>query len=429
MLSVVTLIGPRFFYGWWVAFACAAVILLTAGTFFYGFGLLVNPLEDEFGWSRAAVSVAFSLRTEVGGVAAPLVGFMVDRVGARILMIIGVFIVAAGFATLSQIETLWTFYFAVVLIAIGMSCTTGGVPNVVVTHWFRRRRGRALGLMALGGGVSGIAAVFFAWLIDQYGWRDAVLITGVLQLVLGLPFVLSIRNRPQDMGLEPDGEAQPSQAAEAAVRQPLDTEGLTAKEALRSPVFWRISIAFGLANFTTTALVVHQVPYLTESADLSDAVAASSVTAMTVLSILGRVGLGAATDYLSKKLVMAFCLVCVSAAALLFITVNELWQLVYVLPLFAIGHGGLVPVRSTLQADYYGLRAFGAIQGLQLTVSTIGAFAGPILAGVLYDSVGDYTLAFVVLAVAPLIGVPLVLGAQPPRWRDEESSSIAATAS
>lgn len=412
-------VEPHFFYGWWVAFACAAVILLTAGTFFYGFGILINPLEDEFGWSRAAISVAFSLRTEVGGIAAPLVGVLVDRLGPRILMIGGIFIVAAGFLSLSQVSSLWTFYAAVVLIAIGMSAANGGVPNVVVTHWFRRRRGRALGLMALGGGLSGIAAVFFAWLVDSYGWRDALVVTAILQFGLALPFVLSIRNRPQELGLQPDGEAAPDlDTVEGAARHARDMQGMTAREALRSSVFWRVSLAFGLSNFATTGLIVHQVPFLTETAHMSDTAAAASVTALTVLSILGRVGLGAMTDFVAKKVVMAVCLVAIGVSLALFTQVTSVWHLSLVLPLFAIGHGGLVPVRSQLQADYFGLRAFGSIQGFQLTVSTFGAFLGPVLAGYMYDVLENYELAFVFLAVAPLAGVPLIMSTRQPRWKD-----------
>lgn len=96
--------GSRFFYGWWIVFACAAIIFLSAGTFFYGFGLLVGPLTAEFGWSRAAVSAAFSLRTEVGGIAAPVVGFVVDRAGVRRLMVVGVWIVPVGFVLLSRVD-------------------------------------------------------------------------------------------------------------------------------------------------------------------------------------------------------------------------------------------------------------------------------------------------------------------------------------
>ncbi len=421
MTMLMAAVAPRMFYGWWVAFASAAVILLSAGTFFYGFGLLVTPLENEFGWSRGAISIAFSLRTEVGGVAAPLVGFLVDRLGARKLMTSGIFIVAAGFIALSQVQSLLMFYGAVVLIAIGMSTTTGAVPTVVVTHWFRRMRGRALGLMALGGGLSGITAVFFAWLIESYGWRDALVITAVLQFVLVIPFVLSIRNRPQDVGLQPDGLVEDASSTdEAAVRRNVDAEGMTSKQALRSATFWRMALALGLSNFATTALVVHQVPFLTESAGMSETAAAASVTAMTFLSIIGRLGMGAATDFLPKRMVMAVSMLLVAIAAGLFITVTEPWQLIYALPFFGIGHGGMVPVRSTLQADFFGLKAFGAIQGLMLTISTFGAVLGPIIAGFMYDASDSYRLAFVMLAVAPLLGVPLILGAKQPRWRDAE---------
>jgi len=307
-----------------------------------------------------------------------------------------------------------------------MSTTTGGVPNVVITHWFRRKRGRALGIMGLGGGLSGFTAIGFAWMIGEYGWRDTVLMVAVMQFVLALPFALSIRNRPQDMGLVPDGEVEPDEAAtEGKPRRPLDSEGMTSREALHSWTFWRLALGLGLTNFATTALVVHQVPFLTESAGMSDAAAAASVTAMTILSIIGRIGMGAAADFFPKRLVMATSMLLVSAAAALFVTVSEPWHLVYALPLFGIGHGGMVPVRTPLQADLFGLKAFGAIQGLMLTVSTFGAFIGPIIAGVLYDQTGSYQAAFVLLAVMPLLGVPLVLSARQPRWRDEESAGVA----
>ena len=119
-------------------------MFLTGGTFFYGFGALFNPIVNEFGWSRASVSFAFSLRSEVGGLAAPVVGFMVDRVGSRRLMVGGVALVALGFVLLSRVESLWAFYGAVIVIAIGMSATGGPVGMVAIAHWFRRRRGRAL---------------------------------------------------------------------------------------------------------------------------------------------------------------------------------------------------------------------------------------------------------------------------------------------
>ncbi|MGH9204849.1 MAG: MFS transporter, partial [Vicinamibacterales bacterium] len=156
-MSIATAVAQRtgFFFGWWVVFACAAIVFFTGGTFFYGFGVLFNPIVNEFGWSRASVSFAFSLRSEVGGLAAPIVGFMVDRVGSRRLLIIGVITVAVGFVMLSRMDSLWTFYASVVVIAIGMSATGGPVGMVAIAHWFKKRRTRAIALMTVGAGTSG----------------------------------------------------------------------------------------------------------------------------------------------------------------------------------------------------------------------------------------------------------------------------------
>ena len=157
-MSIGTIVASRtgFFYGWWVVFASATIVFLTGGTFFYGFGALFNPIVNEFGWSRASISLAFSLRTEVGGIAAPIVGFAVDRVGARRLMVFGVLFVALGFVLLSRVQDLPAFYGAVVVIAMGMSATAGPVGMVAIAHWFSSRRGRALAFMTIGAGTSGV---------------------------------------------------------------------------------------------------------------------------------------------------------------------------------------------------------------------------------------------------------------------------------
>lgn len=409
-------LGRRFYYGWWVVFASATIVFLSAGTFFYGFGLLVTPLTDEFGWSRAAVSAAFSLRTEVGGVAAPIIGFAVDRVGVRRLLIAGVWVVTLGFVLLSRADSLLAFYGAVVIIAIGNSATGGATATVTVANWFRRQRGRALGFMTLGGGVSGVLAIVFAWLISTFGWRDALLISGIAQLVVCFPLALSIRNRPQDMGLPVDGiVADDLPAAEQAEAAAEMGRGWTSGEAVRSLLFWRVALVYAFSNFATTAIIVHQVPFLTESVGVSETFAAMTVTIMTGLSIIGRLSFGSASDFLPKRLVTAIALAAISLSVGLFATVHQAWQLIYVLPIFGIGFGGIIPVRSTLQAEYFGLRAFGAIQGMTLTISTVGAFAGPVLAGWLYDITDSYRLAFLILALGPLLAIPLILTARAPK--------------
>jgi sugar phosphate permease len=409
--------GRRFYYGWWVVFASASIVFLTGGTFFYGFGLLVSPLTAEFGWSRAALSAAFSLRTEVGGLAAPVVGFAVDRVGVRRLMIGGVVTVAIGFIALSQVQSLAAFYAAVVVIAIGTSASGGGGATVAIAHWFRRQRGRALGLFSFGGGMSGVLVIVFAWLISEFGWRDALIIAAVSQLILGVPLALSIRNRPEDMGLPVDGfSAAGDDSAEESLTE---DEGYTTVEALRSFLFWRLAIAVALGNFATTSVVVHQVPFFVDSVGMSTGLAAASVTIMTTLSLAGRLAFGYLADYFPKRIIMAAAMLLIALSLALLASVYHPWQVVYFLPLYSFGFGGSIPARSTIQAEYFGLRSFGAIQGLTLTVATLGGVAGPILAGWLYDTTESYRLAFLLLSAGCLVSVPLVFWAKPvpPRRR------------
>ena len=408
-----------FFFGWWVVFASAAIVFLTGGTFFYGFGALFNPIVNEFGWSRASVSFAFSLRSEVGGLAAPVVGFAVDRVGSRRLMVVGVALVAIGFVLLSRIESLWAFYGAVVVIAIGMSATGGPVGMVAIAHWFQRQRGRALAVMTVGAGASGVMVLVLAALISAVGWRDALVIMAAVQLVVCIPLALSVRNRPEDMGLRPDGEPFERIGGEERTRPPAAAEGMTAREALRSGTFWKMAIAGGLTNLGVIAIVVHQIPFFTSSVGLSEGLAAASVTAMTLLSLLGRLGFGYLADTMDKRHVTAACYAITGLALLLYASVYEAWQILYVLPVFALGFGGSIPVRPAFQAEYFGLKAFGAIQGLAFTIATLGGLLGPVFAGWMYDVTENYRLAFTLLAGGSLLAVPLVLSVSPRRVSDE----------
>jgi sugar phosphate permease len=414
------------FYGWWVVFAAASIVFLSAGTFFYGFSLLVGPLTDEFGWSRASISIGFSLRTELGGIAAPVVGFAVDRMGVRRITLVGVFIVAAGLLMMSRMESLLFFYVAVIVIAIGMSGTGGATASTVISHWFRRQRGRALGFMTLGGGAGGLFAIVFAWLINDFGWRDALVIIAVMDLVLCVPLALTIHNRPADLGLEPDGQPldlTPAGISGNAVRVAPAGPEITTADALRSTLFWRMALVFGLSNFATTAVIVHQVPFLEEQVGFSETAAAASVTIMIAISIVGRLGFGGAADRYSAPLVMAIGLGFTATGLLLLSVITEPWQAIFPLFFFGIGFGSAIPLRSVLQAEYFGLRAFGAIQGLILTVTTVFAFVGPVMAGFMYDATESYRLAFLVLACGPAIGIPLVLTLRAPRAVVEEPAT------
>jgi MFS family permease len=413
-----------FFYGWWVVTATAIIVFLTGGTFFYGFSALFNPIEDEFGWSRASVAFAFSLRSEVGGLASPVMGLLVDRVGSRRLMLFGVVIVAAGFVALSRTESLVTFYGSVIIIAIGMSATAGPVGMVAIAHWFHKRRGRALSFMTAGAGTSGVMVLVLELLISSFGWRDALVIMAVTQLIVCFPLAMTIRNRPDEIGLMPDGEPPTSTNEGDSPRTPVYAEGLTLGQAVRTRAFWQLSFAVMLTNVGMIAVIVHQIPFFTKSIGISEGLAAASVTAMTLISLSGRFGMGQLADVVDKRRVLATSFGTCALALLLFATIYEPWQIIYALPVFAIGWGGIIPVRPAFQAEYFGMKAFGAIQGIVFTVATIGGFVGPVFAGWMYDQTESYRLAFVILSAGAFLAVPLILTISRPKWPEPRVDAL-----
>ncbi|MDP2950339.1 MAG: MFS transporter [Chloroflexota bacterium] len=427
------------FYGWWVVFASAGIVFLTGGTFFYGFSALVNPLTREFGWSRALISGAFSLRTEVGGLAAPVAGYLVDRVGSRRLLIAGVLLVGAGFLFLSRVHSVWTFYAAVMVIAVGMSATGGPVAMAAVAHWFVKKRGRALALMTTGAGSSGVMVVVLAWLISQFDWRTALVIMGLVQWAVCIPLALLVWSRPEDRGLLPDGErpalslskgpavaagSWPDQDERSAVPEaaavgdgfprPQD-EGLSMGQAVRTRSFWLLATAMALAGLGSTAIIVHQIPFFTEAAGLSEQRAALVAMAMTFVSLAGRLGFGWLADYVDKRRVLAAAYVLMALGIIVLANAHSGWQLLFFLAVFSPGWGGVIAVRPAFQVECFGLRAFGGIQGLMFTVSTLGSVVGPVFAGWMHDTADTYRPAFMILAMAVLAAAPAVLMMGKPR--------------
>ncbi|MGQ9572301.1 MAG: MFS transporter [Dehalococcoidia bacterium] len=401
-----------FFYGWWIVIASAAIVFLTVGTFFYGFSTLVGPLEDEFGWSRALIGGGFSLALVAEGVSAPAVGYMVDRLGAPRLLIAGTLLMGSGFLLLGQIQAVWQLYAAITIAAIGMGLAGPGVCMVAIAHWFVKKRGRALALMSCGVGTCGVMVLVLATLISLLGWRNAVAIIGISQIAICIPLALTVRHRPEDVGLLADGEhdpASPSLASPPTAREGIQDEGLTISQAVTTRPFWLLASALTLTSLGSMAVIGHLVAFLEEATDFSRASASAMAMGIPFGSLLGRISFGWLADYVAKRRLVAAAYACQGLGILIFASIASPWQAVLFLVVFALGWGGTIPVLPALQADYFGLRAFGAIQGLTWAIATLGAFGGPIFAGAVYDVLGSYRPAFFLMTLTTMAAVPLIL--------------------
>jgi len=423
-----------FYYGWWVAIAAAMIILIASASPLYVFSALIGPLEEEFGWSRAAIGTGPAIAAVMVGLTTPVAGYLVDRIGAPRLLATGVLLVGGGNLVMSQTHAIWQFYIFVAVLAVGMGLAGLPVCAVAVAHWFEKRRGRALGIMSAGAGASGLMVVLAAFLIAPLGWRTGLLIVGTIQLAICIPLALTLRHRPEEIGLLPDGEPPapgdpPPQAAERR-RGGSDmgqSEGLAVRQALRTRSFWLLASALILTWVGSLAVIIHLIPYLDESGGFTEKGAALIAMGIPFGSLVGRLGFGWLADYLSKRWLLALAWLLQGLGIFVFAAVHSPWQAVVFLIAFAPGFGGAITVIPALLAEYFGLRALGGIQGLLMSAGMLGGFMGPIFAGAVYDTVDTYRPAYLLLALTALIAVVLVqMMRRPSAWRAETSDAPAA---
>jgi len=409
----------RIFYGWWIVLSGALIGCYISGAFFYGFTAFVIPMTNEFGWSYLAFSLGASLRGIERGLVAPLMGFLVDRLGPRKLIFSGAFMAGLGFIMLSRTDSLIMFYGASLVLSIGFSASTNVVLTTAVAHWFHRRVSLAMGLLTTGFGMGGLLLPVVIWLIDRYEWRTTLFLLGIGAWVIIPLLGLVIRHKPEQYGYLPDGGLLSAQADAGA---PTNKVAFTAKQALRTRTFWLLSLSFTISFIGVGAVILHVMPYLT-SVGLASESAVLVATFIPLLSIVGRLGFGWLGDVFAKKHVLAITAAFQSIGLLAFYYAPSLWALIIFLITFGSGYGGAIALRPAIQREYFGRSAFGSIQGWSMAVMTIGGIIGPAFAGWVFDIRASYQLAWLILAAVTTIAIPLIMAIELPQNHGQVSSS------
>jgi len=246
------------YYGWYLVALCFVVNFLVLGLATHSFTVYMKPLEETFGWSRKAISAAMALATLAMAFTAPLVGRLIDRVGARVVMALGAGVLGASAMLLSRTETLWHFYLLYAIAGVGQGAATVIPISVVISNWFHAKRGRALGVVMTGTGLGAIVIVpLTTWMVVHWGWRTAFFVGGCIILSVIPLNLLFIRTSPAEKGLLPDGGI-------VSGGEPKEVEGLAVPEAARKPSFWLIGTMMVLAGLVAMGVGVHLMPYLTD---------------------------------------------------------------------------------------------------------------------------------------------------------------------
>ena len=391
-----------FFYGW-VIVAVAFVTMGVGVNARTAFSLLFPPILDEFGWERGVTAGAFSFGFLVSAVLSPSLGRLMDRRGPRVVIELGVGLMAAGLLLAPLVRQPWHLYATLgVLVGGGSVCLGYTGHALFLPNWFVRRRGLAISVAYSGVGVGSI--ILLPWLQDligRAGWRASCWALGILILALLTPLNLLLRRRPEDLGLEPDGDDTPPGSPAAnrtanVVDLAWAAVDWTLGRAMRTARFWWIMVGYFCGLFAWYAVQVHQTKYLVEIG-FSPTDAAWALGFVSLAGIPGQIALGHLSDRIGREWVwtvgslgFALCYV-----ALLLLRHAPTPTLLY---LMVVSQGmlgyGLTSVVGAIPAEIFQGRHYGTIFGTLMLASIVGGAAGPWVTGALYDATGSYTLAF-----------------------------------
>lgn len=393
-------------YRWILLGALCLVYLFGIGPALYGYGVVLAPTAESLGISRAQASLGYSVLALTLGLAGPLVAWLMGRIGSRWTIFIGGLIAAAG-AALVATSNAYPLYLlgAGVLLGLGVAMQTVLPGTTMVTNWFARRRSLAMGIFLAAGGLGGfIAAPVISNLIAATGtYRSAwwaIAASGIIASIIGVIFA---REKPEDMGLEPDGVIAGGASGSRVYQTPREW-GVAA--ALRTPTFWMIVAASSVfvlgLQIVNSQLVAHL-----GGLGVTAGVAAGALGTMALLSAVSRLIGGPIGDRVEPRILLAVGLIGQLAGALLLINARETVLVYTAVVVFGVGYGVAFVAVPSLIANYFGREAYPRLYGIRLPISTVVGAIGPFAAGVVFDAVGSYTMVFIGYAV--LAGVAAVI--------------------
>lgn len=387
-----------FYYGWVILGAAGSAMFVRNAAASLTIAVFVYPLSEELGWSRTLISGAAA----AGGLAAtfmsPMVGRLIDRYGARSVLTASILLLCITTALLRWSDiTLtvmgatipWVFYIGYATGRVIFSSPVQIGAAVVVSRWFIRLRGRTNGILNMSHSVGMVLFPLIASIvIAQSGWRDAWFVLSVLVFVAALlPVAILISERPEDLGLRPDGDSENTAAVnEDGAPQSEDTEepDWTAEEAKRTPTLWLLALATGLLFLMQAGTNTHSAAFFQDQG-LGAVIAGFGISFNAIFLGVGSVAWGMIVERVPVRFVMAAVALVMAAASFLFTTTNTAVEALAYSALFGFGLGGMLTVPPVAYADYYGRRSLGTIRGITEPFTTFGQAVGVMIPGIVFD--------------------------------------------
>ena len=397
----------KLFYGWVIVIFSGFTTLILTGTRF-SFGVFFKPLANEFDLTRAATSSLFSIHMILCAFFTIAGGWTLDRYGPRLVYLLMGLFTGLSLLLTSQANSYWQLFIIYsLLLSIGIAPHLA-VMNALVSKWFDKKRGFAIGIA---GSIARLGQVFYApfcaFLISAYDWRIAYMVMGLIVWFVVIPASRLMKNDPREIGALPDGAKFITTQLEDEVKEDYLLSGLSLSQALRTKNYWILSFAWLFIATGNMLVWTHVVPYATD-VNITAVKAATIISVIAVFAIPSGILIGRFSDI--KGRIPPLIIICLFRAVVLvgLIWASELWMF-YVLAIsLGISIGGSAVILVTLNVDIFGKRNIGVIMGTLDVFASLGCAIGPFLGGLVYDINNSYTVAFIIAATANIILVPLV---------------------
>ncbi len=378
-------------YGWVVVGASALMVFVTYGLI-YSYSVFFKPLADYFQWDRASVSMIYSLSVIFRGIAAIGTGWLADKFGVRKVMVFCGLMMAAGYLLSSQITTLWQFFLTYAVVeATGVSGIFG-IGSAVVSRWFTKNRGLALGIVASGSGLGTLLLVpAIERLVGAFQWSQTFFIIGIAAGVLMVGGALLLR--------------EPHQAPRVMAKE--EKSSATLGGALKDIRLWLVMTCFLLFLFATQMVLVHVVNYATD-VGIEPLVAATFMSVIGAVSIVGRLSTGVVAEKIG--LYKSLVIICIfqGIAFILLLFTRSAWSFYIFAIFFGVAYGGEVTQIPLVISRFFGTKVMATLMGVVLFVTGFGGAAGPWIAGKIYDVTGSYNWAFIIGIAASALCVVMI---------------------
>jgi MFS family permease len=403
---------PNIYFGWWITLVTGILSGLAGVFYLNGLSVLFKPIASELSLSRAAASVAAGVGTVTNGLMFATTGWLSDRFGPKWVVITGMCILGTGLVLMNFITSPWTYYIVWgVIIAAGHTLGFTLAHDAMLTNWFVSKRGLALGLRFTIIGIVGVLVLpLISWITTTQGWRITCLIWAMV-IFAGVPFALYFvkQRRPEYYGLLPDGaiaESDSEVGTDAMLAKGVEyaagfqeTE-FTLKEAMRTPAYWILTVAWIIHGTVFPSFSVHCIPFLTDMG-IDPVVAGSMMAMMVFFTIPSRFLGGFIADRIKKehlKFLLAGVFLFTAAGIGVFLLSQTMAALYILLILMGFGAGTFTLLDIIVRGRYFGRKAYGSIQGSSVIIATPITFFAPVYVGWVYDNTGSYITAFTVFA-------------------------------